>query len=828
MAESYSVEAILSVYDKGYTAGMEKAAAVARGLDNQTQTSGMSALKMGGAFGIASALVGKGMSLIQNSLGGAINRFDTLNKYPVVMKALGYSAQDVAKSTKILSNGIDGLPTSLDEITASAQQLGPLVGSADKAAKSAISLNNAFLASGASVGDTSRGLQQYTQMLSTGKVDMMSWRTLMETMPIALRKVANSFGYTGKSAETDLYDALKSGKISVEDLNDAFIKLNQGQGGFADLAKKNSAGIGTSFANLRASVVKNLGNMLTSINDGFAKAGFGSIAQQLDNLKFVINDAFKAIGPVVADVTASILTKLKGVIDWANQNKDWLAPMAKGILGAVVASKGLSVGLKLTEGALGGVSKGFAIFNKYADMLEDLPKAISTFKNAFSTAYPIVSKVASVLGSGLVKALSLFGKGLKTGAILAWKGAVLLAKGTANLFKLAVSGVKKALVIMGSALKTGAIMAWNGAVKIAQATMVGFRTGLNLVKTAFVQLGAVIMANPLVAIVVAITAVVAALTWFFTQTQTGQALWQSFTTWLTGAWQTLVSVASTVWNTISTAISTAWTTVSNIVMTGVSAVVGFWSTAWNTLVSVVSAVWSGITTAFGVGIGFVQSVVSMGVSAVKSVWNAGVNTLRTVASSVWGTIKGVFSAGVNFIRSVVHVDLSGAGQAIMNSLLAGLKAAWGAVKGFVSGIAGWIKKHKGPISYDKRLLIPAGNAIMTGLNVGLTSSFSDVQATVSNIASAIADGMSVQASPDIQMNGLSRLSNLGRQAFDANYSGSMQLQGTTIEQENNRLLKQIANKRSDVYLDGKTLVGGTLGENNRQLGGIVQLQGRWS
>lgn len=760
--ESYSVEAILSVYDKGFTAGMEKAAAVTRGLDNQTQTSGMSALKMGGAFGIASTLANKGMSLIQNSLGGAIDRFDTLNKYPVVMKALSYSAQDVAKSSKLMQKGIDGLPTSLQDITSVAQQLAPLTGSATKASKSALALNNAFLASGASVADTSRGLQQYTQMLSTGKVDMMSYRTLMETMPIALRKVANAFGFTGKSAEQDLYNALQSGQISVDQLNDKFIELNKGQNGFAQLAKKNSAGIATSFANLRASVVKNLGNMLTSINDGFAKAGFGSIAQQLDNLKFVINDAFKAIGPVVADVTASILTKLKGVIDWANQNKDWLAPMAKGILGAVVASKGLSVGLKLTEGALGGVAKGFAIFNKYADMLKDLPKAVSTFKNAFSTAYPIISKVASVLGSGLVKGLKL-------------------------------------LV-----------------------------TGFNLVKTAFVQLGAVIMANPLVAIVVAITAVVAALTWFFTQTKTGQAMWQSFTTWLTGAWQTLVSVATTVWTAISTAISTAWNTVSNIVMTGVSVVVGFWSTAWNTLVSVVSVVWSGITTAFGVGIGFVRNVVSTGVSAVKSVWNAGINALRTVASSVWGTIKGVFSAGVNFIRSVVHVDLSGAGHAIMNSLLAGLKAAWGAVKGFVSGIAGWIKRHKGPISYDKRLLIPAGNAIMAGLNTGLTSSFSDVQATVSNIAGAIVDGMNVQTSTDIQMNGLSRLSNLGRQAFDANYSGSMQLQGTTIEQENNRLLKQIANKRSDVYLDGKTLVGGTLGENNRQLGGIVQLQERWS
>ena len=142
------------------------------------------------------AVAGKAWDVVKNSMGGAIERFDTLNKYPVVMKALNYSAQDVAKSTSILAKGIDGLPTSLQDVTSVAQQLAPLTGSAKKASQSAIALNNAFLASGASVADTSRGLQQYTQMLSTGKVDLMSYRTLMETMPIALRKVANSFGFT--------------------------------------------------------------------------------------------------------------------------------------------------------------------------------------------------------------------------------------------------------------------------------------------------------------------------------------------------------------------------------------------------------------------------------------------------------------------------------------------------------------------------------------------------------------------------------------------------------------------------------------------------------
>ena len=333
MTESYSVEAILSVYDNGFSNGFKQAQASMQQATQSSNTMGSGILKNSAAFGVASTLASKAMSIVTNSLGGAISRFDTLNKYPVVMHALGYSMNDVSKSTKLLSNGIDGLPTSLDEITSSAQQLAPLVGSSQKAAKSALALNNAFLASGASAGDASRGLIQYTQMLSTGKVDMMSWRTLMETMPSALDKVAKSFGFTGKSAKMDLYNALQSGQITIDQLNDRFIKLNGGVNGFADLAKKNSAGIATSLINLKNSVIKNLTEMIKAINTGFSKAGFGSIAQQLDNLKYAINGFFKIIGPNITNMVTVGLKALQYLFNFVEANRDWLGPLTVGILG---------------------------------------------------------------------------------------------------------------------------------------------------------------------------------------------------------------------------------------------------------------------------------------------------------------------------------------------------------------------------------------------------------------------------------------------------------------------------------------------------------------
>lgn len=743
MAESMSVEAILSAVDENFTKTMESAVdSLSKVMQANQQASG-GMIRSGAMMGAAAAVTGKAIGVIKDSLGGAISRFDTLNKYPVVMDALGYSTRDVAKSSQILQKGIDGLPTSLDEITGIAQQLGPLTGGANKAAKSAIALNNAFLASGASVADTSRGLQQYTQMLSTGKVDLMSYRTLMETMPIALRKVANSFGFTGKSAEQDLYSALQSGQITVDQLNDRFIKLNGGVNGFASLARKNSQGIATSFANLKNAVVKNMANMLTAINQGFQQAGFGSIAQVLDNMKVAINASFAAIAPIVTNATKVILVGLKSLIGFVNQNKDWLTPLTVGILTFV--------------GQVKAIKGAITIFGQ-------LKTAFEVFKTI---------KQASNLATAV--------KGLND-----------LAKSS----------------------------------KLAAAA----QTALNIAQSL----------SPMTWLIVGIVAVVAALAYFFTQTKTGRQLWSNFINWLKGAltgfqqfWQNLnnaiVQIFTEIWNAL-------WQQVGAIVASFKAAwngLAAFFSGLWQGIVSAASAAWNGLVTVASTVWNAIRSVVSTiwngTVSVVQSIgaglrafWNSMMNGLRSVVSSVWGTIKGVFSAGISFIRSVVHVDLSGAGRAIMNSFLSGLESVWGSIKSFVGKIAGWIKRHKGPISYDRKLLIPAGQAIMQGLNAGLTDGFGAVQDNVSTMAGRI------QSLVANTQNGYAAgLSNLNS-SMTSTIAGTMTIENNAQQNRIAQLLEVIANKDTTMVMDSGALVGATAGAYDRNLGQNVALNGRWS
>lgn len=90
-------------------------------------------------------------------------------------------------------------------------------------------------------------------------------------------------------------------------------------------------------------------------------------------------------------------------------------------------------------------------------------------------------------------------------------------------------------------------------------------------------------------------------------------------------------------------------------------------------------------------------------------------------------------------RGIQSISLFRAGAAIMEGFLGGLKSMWGSITSFVGGIADWIKAHKGPISYDRKLLIPAGKAIMDGFGSSLNANFATVKQSVSSYARQISD-----------------------------------------------------------------------------------------
>lgn len=325
-------------------AGGDKAGQGAKGFEKIKD-----AIKNFSVGAVAFKVVSSAMDLVSQSMDKAIDRFDTLQRFPKVMKAFGHSSKDIAASTKLLSEGIEGLPTTLDTVVATTQKLTSMTGDLKQSTKLTIALNNAFLASGASTEEASRGLTQYTQMLSSGKVDLQSWKTLQETMSYALQKTAESFGYAGASAQNDLYKALQDGKITFSDFSKRLIELNKGVNGFAEMAKKNSEGIRTSFTNIVSAIAKGIANVITEF-DKLSKAVTGkSIAEHLNSIKDVINNTFNVIINVIRGATP-VVKSLVSVLGFLKPVLDPLIAVFTGVVGAVLLFKGAMLGLAIIKG----------------------------------------------------------------------------------------------------------------------------------------------------------------------------------------------------------------------------------------------------------------------------------------------------------------------------------------------------------------------------------------------------------------------------------------------------------------------------------------------
>ena len=127
----------------------------------------------------------------------------------------------------------------------------------------------------------------------------------------------------------------------------------------------------------------------------------------------------------------------------------------------------------------------------------------------------------------------------------------------------------------------------------------------------------------------------------------------------------------------------------------------------------------------------IKSVASSAWEILKSTVLGLINGIVNGAQTAWNSMKQAVSDLVSNVTSIFNgikdINLWSAGKAILDGFLGGLKSAWNSVTDFVGGIAGWIADHKGPIEYDRKLLIPAGNAIMQGLDKGLQDRFRDVK-----------------------------------------------------------------------------------------------------
>lgn len=246
------------------------------------------------------------------------------------------------------------------------------------------------------------------------------------------------------------------------------------------------------------------------------------------------------------------------------------------------------------------------------------------------------------------------------------------------------------------------------------------------------------------------------------------------------------SLLQTIYSNAPQFISSGFEVVTNLISGIIQRIPDLVDTAINMITNLVTTIWNNLPQILNAGVEIISSLIK---------------GLVQMIPEVLGKIG---EMGGNIVSSLGKIDLWAAGKAIIDGFLGGLKAAWGAVTDFIGGVANWIRDHKGPIEYDRKLLIPAGNAIMEGLDQGLQEQFKDVKQTVGGMVDEISD---VFSGDDMDLNSSVHFTKI--------LEAQLAMPSTQFEAHESKTVSEIANlraiieriltaileKSSDVYLD---------------------------
>ena len=713
-------------------------------------------LAKGGIIGAAAAVTTKAMGVISNSIGSAVGRADQMNNFPKVMKNLGYSSQDAAASIKKISNALDGLPTTSSAMTGMVQQLAPLTSNLDEATDIALAFNNAMLAGGASTMEQENALTQYTQMLSAGKVDMQAWRSIQAAMPGQLNQVAEAMLGAGKNSN-DLYEAMKNGSISFDDFNKKVMELNQNGFGkyasFAQQAKDATQGIGTAMENVQNRVAKAVQKVIEAVG--------------VENIAGAINGFSSQFGKI-GDAAAGMVTGVKGWFGKAAQAAQPLVSIWQSDFGQLgVYLKGLASNAQAFGGSLldvvtngGGLQNFLTGLNNIISPLVNwwiaLTRNVSIFIGTLSDSGGVQAFLASL--SELWKGLTQLGQGLAdavTGFLAVGQNggaAASIGQLVGDAFNAAAPFVEKLASTLqslgdwasehGDAIRTviagiaGGFAAFKTASLISAAVtaLKSFDVAAKIAAAGQWVLNAAMNANPIVLVVTAIGALVAALVWFFTQTETGRKAWASFTSFLSSAWQSVVSFVTSLGQNIANFFTQ---TIPNAIQSVIQ-----W---FQQLPSAIGTALSNLITSIGTwAVSFGQSALQAGqqflanlgtffVQLPGNIWNWLTSTVASVAS--WAAQLGsqAISAGQQFLA-----NLGSYISQVPGRIGAGLSGAISAVGSFASSMASgalragqqFLSNLVNTLASIPGRMVSIGSQIVHGIISGITGSIGKVGSAI--------------------------------------------------------------------------------------------------
>lgn len=692
-----------------------------------------------------------------------------------------------------------------------------------------------------------------------GNLIPMVWNVLKgipQVLAGALGELMHTlFGdYIGESIMNDLYDVFDKvggvvstiydmifGSLSKKDNIDFLKKL-----GINEKTASSIVNIGDNIRTMFENIGAVISNVAGIVGD-FISDLFG-LAKSKDSVGGVAS-AFEAITKVLADASG----KVKDFTKWMRENKtvmDVVKSALAGALAGFLAFKAITIIQSIIIGfksALLAVKGAVLAFNAAiaANPIAALVIAIAAVVGAlvwFFTQTETGKKIwgdfvdfVKGLWTGLVQFFTNLWSNISEGATNLWNGAVEVWNSVIEGIKNAWNGIVEFFTGLWEGISSAATTAWTTITETVMAIVQpfievfmsiwnGMKDGLGQIFEGIKMIfsGAWELIKSIV--MEAVLFIIDLVTLDFTKMGEDLGLiWESIKSaismiwdgictyfsgiistiigYFTGAFEGLKTFLSGIWDSIKATAEAMWNAICQAILGIIDAFVAGAKGLWEGFKSFMSGLWEGIkSTAIGMWEGIksgLGSIINGIVSGAQTAWD----TMKNGVSNLCSGIK-------NFFSGLANINLWDAGKAILDGFLGGLKSAYDGVKNFIGGIANWIREHKGPISYDRKLLIPAGKAIMGGFDDSLQNSFKDVQKTVGGVAGWISDsftgddfdfGSGASFSKDITST--LQMPNAKYDTTESRIVSEMMILRSSLD----TWLEKISNKDSNTYLDGEKL-----------------------
>lgn len=467
----------------------------------------------------------------------------------------------------------------------------------------------------------------------------------------------------------------------------------------------------------------------------------GAAAPFITALGEAISEIATAVTPIVEIISDAFVSVVQIIADAIVQIVEAIAPFAPAITEMVVA---------IAPSIADIVSSFSSMFSQISPIIDSLSNLLKTFGEQVSSILKSAGSVVESFGSAIRNVLDgvagIFDS-IGNAALNAGLGVKYMAEGIAMLTELGLLDLAGTLATVATGLTAiaasgittsgpGLQQAGQGMQLIAMFSQLASMS-LQTLPTAFTQLSESLTNLP-------------------TQLSTAGSSLQTFATNSQVLASSVIVISSALlainvgFEMFNAQVSQANSalqslgTITAVVVSNISSFGSSISTSMSGSTAAIRDAGTQMMTSMQESINQMRTVVDNGMtSIVSSIQSNGalmVSSWRSVGQQMITITQSFVNSANSYLRNIASgVDLYSNGSALMAGLKSGIDSGWSQITSSVSNMAQWIKDHKGPVSYDRKLLIENGSALMTGLNRGIQAGWRNVMDNISSMAGTIQD-----------------------------------------------------------------------------------------